>query len=508
MDKKITKRKHFEIFLLVAVFIISTCGLIYELVAGALASYLLGDSVRQFSFVIGIYLFSMGVGSYLAKFIKKNLFDRFIEIELLIGIIGGSSAVILFLLFQHVEHFQFLLYFFVFLTGCLAGMEIPLLMSILKDRVEFRELVSNVFTFDYIGALIASVLFPILLLPKLGVMGTSLFFGIINTLVGIVLCFYLKDELVKPKQLKLKSFGSLLILIVLLIYSNDILKFSENQLYANRIIYEHSTTYQRIVLTENKGNYQLFLNNNLQFNTKDEYRYHEVLVHPAMAAAKNPERILILGGGDGLAAREVYKYPNVKEITLVDLDEGMTNLFKTNEILVDYNKNSLNDPRTKIINTDAFIWIKNNTKQFDVVIIDFPDPSNYSLGKLYTTTFYRSLMQSLDSQAVVSVQTTSPYFAPKSFWCVNETIGSIYPNNQAYHTYVPSFGEWGFTLFSPEMKINLNRVVNKVDGLKYYDYDFKKLTDFPEDIAPREVDINRLDNQILVRYFDEEWSKI
>lgn len=508
MGKKISDSKHFELFLLVAVFIISTCGLIYELVAGALASYLLGDSVRQFSFVIGIYLFSMGVGSYIAKFIKKNLFDRFIEIELLIGIIGGSSAVILFLLFQHVDHFQFLLYFFVFLTGCLAGMEIPLLMSILKDRVEFRELISNVFTFDYIGALIASVLFPILLLPKLGVMGTSLFFGIINTLVGIVLCFYLKQDLVQPNRLKIKAFSCLFILIGLLIYSNDILKYSENKLYANQIIYEHSTTYQRIVLTEDKGNYQLFLNNNLQFNTKDEYRYHEVLVHPAMAAVKNPERVLILGGGDGLAAREVFKYPQVKEVTLVDLDEGMTKLFQTNEILVEHNKNSLNDSRMKIINTDAFIWIKNNTKKYDVVIIDFPDPSNYSLGKLYTSTFYRSLMQSLDPQAVVAVQTTSPYFAPKSFWCVNETINSIYPNNQAYHTYVPSFGEWGFTLFSPEMKINLNRVVNKVNDLKYYDYNFKKLTDFPEDIGPREVEINRLDNQILVRYFDEEWSKI
>lgn len=508
MDKSISKRKNFELFLLIAVFIISTCGLIYELVAGALASYLLGDSVRQFSFVIGIYLFSMGVGSYFAKFIKKNLFDRFIEIELLIGIIGGSSAVILFLMFQHVDHFQFLLYFFVFMTGCLAGMEIPLLMNILKDRVEFSELVSNVFTFDYIGALIASVLFPILLLPKLGIMGTSLFFGIINTSVGILLCFYLKDDLVKPIQLKIKSFACLFILAGLLVYSKDILKYSENQLYANHVVYEHSTTYQRIVLTEDKGEYQLFLNNNLQFNTKDEYRYHEVLVHPAMTASKKPQRVLILGGGDGLAAREIFKYPSVKEITLVDLDEGMTNLFKKNEVLVKQNNNSLNDPRMTIVNTDAFIWVKENKKKFDVVIIDFPDPSNYSLGKLYTTTFYRSLMQSLDSQAIISVQTTSPYFAPKSFWCVNETISSIYPNNQAYHTYVPSFGEWGFTLFSPEMKINLNRTLHKVNGLKHYDYDFKKLTDFPSDMAPRKVEVNRLDNQILVRYFDEEWSKI
>ncbi|MGE8426156.1 MAG: polyamine aminopropyltransferase, partial [Sphingobacterium siyangense] len=143
------KRNNLPIFLLLAVFIIATCGLIYELVAGALASYLLGDSVKQFSFIIGTYLFSMGVGSFLAKYITKNLFDRFIDIELMIGLIGGCSSVVLFLMFQRIEHFQFVLYFFVFLTGCLCGMEIPLLMNILKDRIQFRDLVSNVFAFDY-----------------------------------------------------------------------------------------------------------------------------------------------------------------------------------------------------------------------------------------------------------------------------------------------------------------------------------------------------------------------
>lgn len=508
MDKQPVARKNFEVFLLVAVFIIATCGLIYELVAGALASYLLGDSVRQFSFVIGIYLFSMGVGSYLAKYITKDLIDRFIDVELLIGIIGGSSAVVLFLLFQHVEHFQFVLYFFVFLTGCLCGMEIPLLMNILKDRVKFSDLVSNVFAFDYIGALIASVLFPILLLPKLGVMGTSLFFGMINILVGIALCIYLKNDLKRPKQMLSKALLCFFALVVMFIFSDQLMDYSESKLYSNSIIYKNSTQYQRIVLTEDKGNYQLFLNNNLQFNTKDEYRYHEVLVHPPMSITKKPEKILVLGGGDGLAVREVLKYPTVKKVTLVDLDEGMTKLFQTNEMLVQHNLNSLNDSRVDVINADAFIWVKENKSKYDVIIVDFPDPSNYSLGKLYTTNFYRALKESMHESTVVSVQTTSPYFAPKSYWCVQETIASIYPNTLPYHTYVPSFGEWGFSLFSPNMQINLNRVNHRVEGLKYYNYQFEKLTEFSEDMGPREVEINRLDNQILVRYFDEEWSKI
>ncbi len=504
MDKK----KNLSIFLLIAVFIISICGLVYELVAGALASYLLGDSVKQFSFIIGTYLFSMGVGSYLAKFIQKNLFDKFIEIELLIGVIGGTSSVLLFLLFQQVEHFQFILYFIVFLTGCLCGMEIPLLMNILKDRVQFKDLVSNVFAFDYIGALIASVLFPILLIPKLGVMGTSLLFGIINILVGIFLAFYLSKFLKNPTLMKVKAIVCFLFLCVVFAYSDNLLNYSENQLYGNNIIYKHTTNYQRIVLTNSGKDYQLFLNNNLQFNSKDEYRYHESLVHPAMSVSRNPKNILILGGGDGLAAREVLKYGEVEKVTLVDLDEGMTQLFQTNEILRKMNANALNSKKVEVINQDAFIWLKDQNQQYDVIIIDFPDPSNYSLGKLYTTAFYKRLRILMSPEAIISVQTTSPYYAPKSYWCVHATIASIFPNPQAYHAYVPSFGEWGFCLFSPDSSIDFTRVEQKVEGLKFYDYKFEKLTDFAGDMGKREVEINRLDNQILVRYFDEEWGKI
>lgn len=503
------KRNNLPIFLLLAVFIIATCGLIYELVAGALASYLLGDSVKQFSFIIGTYLFSMGVGSFLAKYITKNLFDRFIDIELMIGLIGGCSSVVLFLMFQQIEHFQFVLYFFVFLTGCLCGMEIPLLMNILKDRIQFRDLVSNVFAFDYIGALIASVLFPILLIPKLGVMGTSLFFGIINILVGVFLSFYLSKKLKNPIWIKMKSVSCLVLLSIVFFYSDDLLKYSESQLYGNNIIYKHSTPYQRIVLTENRGDYQLFLNNNLQFNTKDEYRYHEVLVHPAMSMAKDVSNVLVFGGGDGLAVREILKYPEVKKVTLVDLDEGMTRLFKTNELLVRYNQGSLNDPRVTVINQDAFIWAKSAKDKYDVMIIDFPDPSNYSLGKLFTNSFYQTLVALMTDNTMVSVQTTSPYFAPKSYWCIHETIGSVFPNNIAYHTYVPSFGEWGFCLFSINMQQRFTQLRRRVDKVRYYNYKFEELTNFPADMRTTEkVEINRLDNQILVRYFDEEWGKI
>ncbi|MBB1192663.1 polyamine aminopropyltransferase [Flavobacterium sp. SOK18b] len=505
MGKKFLK---FEYLLLFAVFTIATCGLVYELVAGTLASYLLGDSVKQFSFIIGVYLFAMGVGSYFAKFLTKNMLNTFVEIEILVGLIGGLSSVLLFLLFESVYSFQFILYLLVFITGCLVGLEIPLLMNILKDKVQFRDLVSNVFTFDYIGALLASILFPLVLVPKLGIMGTSLFFGMINVSIAIALCFLLKAELKSVYLLRTKAIGAFLILFVVYLFSNSILSYSEGKLYGENIIYSNATPYQRIVLTHDKSDYRLYLNNNLQFSSTDEYRYHEALVHPAMSMAKKVDNVLVLGGGDGLAVREILKYKDVKHVTLVDLDEGMTKLFQTNSVLTKFNQNSLNNPKVEVLNKDAFVWAKNTKKQYDVVVVDFPDPSNYSLGKLYSWSFYSTLKQILTPDAVVVVQTTSPYFAPKSFWCINKTMMEVFPQVDAYHAYVPSFGEWGFSIAMNGFKTNFNTVNRQVEGLRFYNYQFDKFNYFAKDMISKDIEINRLNNQILVRYFDEEWGKL
>ena len=502
MDKK---KLSFEILLLFSVFVIATCGLIYELVAGALASYLLGDSVKQFSFIIGVYLFSMGIGSYLAKFIQKDLIDKFIEIEILVGIIGGISSVVLFVVFNTTNHFEWLLYLFVILTGCLVGLEIPLLMNILKDRIAFKDLVSNVFAVDYIGALLASILFPLVLIPNLGILRTPLFFGLINISVAIFLSFYLKNELKRRWSLQVKSIVSFLILVVLFIFADRILSFSEEKLYGENIVYTHNSPYQRIALTRNDKDYRLYLNNNLQFSSADEYRYHESLVHPAMSMAKNIENVLVLGGGDGFAVRELLKYKEVKNITLVDLDGEMTKFFKNNVTMKSLNSNALNHPSVKIINEDAYIWVKKENKTFDVIIIDFPDPSNYSLGKLYSLQFYKELKRITTPETNVAVQTTSPYFAPKSFWSIKKTIEQVF-NATAYHVYVPSFGEWGYCLASQQPITN--KVQRKINGLRFYDYNFNTMAFFNKDMIAKDVEVNRLDNQILVRYFDEEWGRV
>jgi spermidine synthase len=504
MDKSLRKT---EVLLFISVFTIATCGLVYELIAGALASYLLGDSVRQFSFIIGIYLSAMGVGAWLAKFIQHRLLERFIEIELLVGLVGGFSAALLFAVFRSAGYFEFLLYGLVFLTGVLVGTELPLLMNILQHQVAFKDLVSNVFTFDYIGALLASLLFPLVLVPYLGLIQTGLLFGIFNVLIALLLCYRLETHITGLRLLRFKAWGALILLSVGMSCSNFLLEWSEGQLYAEQIIYTQSSEYQRLVLTRTRQEMRLYINNNLQFSSRDEHRYHEALVHPVLTKAPSVRNVLILGGGDGLAAREALKYPDVHQVTLVDIDPAMTRLFTENPLLTRLNRNALRDPRLQVVNSDAFVWLRTvNQQQFDAVIVDFPDPSNYSLGKLYTTTFYEALAGAMTDSALVTIQSTSPYFAPTSFWCIAHTLGEVFHTVYPYHVMVPSFGEWGF-LLAGKHDFDVHRSRRSPAQLRFYDHHMAPWLYFDQDMIERPTEVNRLDNQILVRYFTEEWAK-
>lgn len=493
--------------LLAAVFTIATCGLIYELVAGTLASYLLGDSVTQFSTIIGAYLFAMGIGSFLSRYFQSGLLQWFIRIELLVGLIGGFSSALLFIVFPLASSFRIILYSLVGITGILVGLEIPILMRILKDKVEFKELVSRVFTFDYIGALLASLIFPLLLVPHLGLIRTSLFFGILNIAVGWYLAYYFSKEIKQAVTLKAVAIFLLLAEMVAFVFSENIMAYSETMTYNDQVVYATSSPYQRIVITRNKRELRLFLNGNLQFSTADEYRYHEALVHPAMSSVDNPKNILVLGGGDGLAVREILKYPSVKKIVLVDLDREITKLFSTQEILKNINHSSLSDPKVSIFNEDAFIWLRKNNQLFDAIVVDFPDPSSFSIGKLYTTVFYQLLKRAIQPDGVVVIQSTSPYVAPKSFWCIDTTLQSAGFYTKPYHNIVPSFGEWGYIAASITEKKNW--FMSFPSSLKFLNQEtLKQMFIFPEDMkAHQSLEINKLNNQALVNYFEDEWGK-
>ena len=204
---------------------------------------------------------------------------------------------------------------------------------------------------------------------------------------------------------------SLLLLVIGFAASERILSFAEAQNYPDKVIYSRSSRYQRIVLTKSDHDLRLFLNGNLQFSSRDEYRYHEALVHPGLASVENPKNILVLGGGDGMAVREILRYPSVESVTLVDLDPDMTGLFSRQTALSELNGRSLLNPKVKVIHADAFVWLKENRRVFDFIAIDFPDPSNFSIGKLYTNTFYRFVRDALSEKGIAVVQSTSPYVA-------------------------------------------------------------------------------------------------
>jgi spermidine synthase len=494
------------------VFVIATCGLIYELLAGTLSSYVLGDSVTQFSIIIGIYLFAMGVGSWLSRFIDKRIAEKFIDVELAVAVIGGFSAPLLFLSFAHLSYFSIVLYGVVFLIGTLVGLEIPLLMRILKDELDFKDLISRVLAFDYIGALAASLLFPLFLVPKLGLNRTSLLFGMLNASVGIWGTWLLLP-LIKGNVTILRIKGALVLvfLAIAFIKADRLTTLAEDALFVDNIIYAKSSSYQRIIVTKGRTGYALFLNGNLQFNSFDEYRYHEALVHPAFAAfSGDAKRVLVLGGGDGLALREILKYPSVEFVQLVDLDPEMTGISKKVPALDELNKHSFDDPRVHVTNADAFVWLDaTQTEPFDVAIVDFPDPNNFALGKLYSTRFYYLLKAKLKPESSVVVQTTSPLIARRSYWCIISTLEAAGFVVKPYQTTVPSFGIWGYALAKLQPFEAPTKPPTDIELHFLNESSFAALFDFPADTTrpDSEIEVNRLDNQALVRYYEEEWRR-
>ncbi len=504
-----------EVALLASVFVVAACGLVYELAAGTLASYLLGDSILQFSTVIGTYLFAMGVGSYLSRFFERQLIAHFLRIELLVGLAGGLMPAALFAL-QSLSSpsFRFALYAMVMLVGTLVGLEIPLVMRILKrqfrgsgeERHGLKNLVSQVLTFDYLGALAVSIAFPLLLVPQLGLIRTGAFFGLLNAAVAVWALWLFRGELRRVASHAVACVLTIAALLVVFISADQVTTWAEDRFYADTVLFSESTPYQRVVVTASPQGVRLFLNGNLQFHSRDEYRYHEALVHPAMAAQGAAKRVLVLGGGDGMAAREILKYPSVEHVTLVELDPRMTALFSTQPLLRQLNHDALLSPKLQIVNADAFAWLEANVGSYDVIVVDFPDPTNFSIGKLYTSSFYRLIDQHLSASGYAVVQTTSPLIARQSFWTVATTVEAAGLTTMPYHAHVPSFGEWGFIVAS-RRPYRLPTALP--DGLRFLSVaDLPTLFNFPLDMARVPTEVNRLSNQVLVQTFEAEWGKV
>lgn len=505
---KETERKFDGRLLLVTTLIISICSIIYELIISSISSYLKGDSITQFSITIGLYMSAMGIGSYLSKYIKNSLFNKFVFVELSIGIIGGFSSFILFMTNIYTEIYSLIMYIIVIFIGILVGVEIPLLTRIIEENnSNIRVNLANIFTFDYIGGLIGSIAFPLILFPKLGFVTTSFLVGTINVLVATIIVIRYKEYIKNYKTIKNVCIILLLVISTFVLTSNILTKKIEQGLYRDDIIYSEQTAYQKIVITKHKDDLRLFLDGNIQFSTVDEYRYHESLVHIPFLYAKEHKRVLILGGGDGLAAREILKYNDVEEIVLVDIDKEMTDLCKENKQIVQTNENSLSNSKLQIINEDAYLYVSENKEKFDVIIVDLPDPNNESLNKLYTNVFYNYLKANLNDGGAVVVQSTSPYYAKKSFWCINKTMKTQFENVVPYHVQVPSFGEWGFNM---AINKNAERKSLEVKTKFLNEENIDSLFVFGEDekIDINNVEINDMFKPSLIQYYNtdvENW---
>jgi len=510
---KFFKSKTF--WLSLSIFLTGASGLIYEYILSTVSSYILGNSIEQFSITIALMLFAMGLAGYLQKFISdKNLILKFIGIEILISILGSFTVIIVYWSYTHLSNFYLFYYSFAFLIGFLIGLEIPVVLRInQKYKINLKENISYIYTADFIGAFIGALVWVYILLKYFSILQIGFIIGSINLIVALITFFiFSKEEEIN------KTVGAFILTVSILILFLNILGFSyskkleayfQRALFLDPVIYHKKTPYQDITITKNPKNNEirLYLNGNLQFSSKDERLYHELLVHPAIALMDNVQKVLVLGGGDGLAVRELLKYPNIK-ITLIELDKEM---IKTamDEPLRNLNEDAFFSDRVKIIYGDAFTTIDNLKKySYDLIIIDLPDPSNINLAKLYSYEFYKKIYSLLKENGLVAIQGTSPYFSPNTFSCINKTLKNTGFNLIKYHYSIPSFGDWGFFIaykHSPTiMNSKLSNFHLKTDNLYFLTEDlFKSSQIFPKNWikTKNKIEINSIFNPVIIKYY-------
>lgn len=494
--------------LLFSIFIAGLCSIVYELLIATTGSYFLGDSITQFSLTIGIYMAFMGIGSYVSRWIKDDtLLAQFIGFELVLALLGGSAVPLLYFAYAFGLPFQWVSGLLTALIGVLIGLEIPLLSRLMAKHYTLKANLSNVLSIDYFGALLATLLFPFLLLPWLGVFKTSLAFGLVNLSIALALLFYFSSGMKAATRARLKVGVSVVLLLLgaQFVFSHWLNKTWNAYIYEDTVVHSQQTSYQHIVMTRYKDDLRLFLNAGLQFSSIDEYRYHEALVHPAVIRSNTPKQVLILGGGDGLAVRELLKYPQIDNITLVDLDPAMAKLAKTHHYLVAQNQNAMNHEKVKVINQDGFVFLHNNSQRFDLIYIDLPDPKNVSLARLYSQQFYRSVKRSLSPQGIMVTQATSPFFARRAFWSIAHTVESAgFASTQPYHLNVPSFGEWGFVMACQSQCVPH---MAPPEALKFYSPHIEPaLFHFPSDMSASQEMISSLDKPEVLYYYLKGWK--
>lgn len=506
------KLKYTSTILKVALFATGLSGIVAEYTLSTLATYFLGDSTLQWTMTVSMMLFSMGLGSRISKYFEQNLLEKFVIIELLLSVIASNVTAIVYVFFALYDGTAFINYFLTITVGMLIGMEIPLVIRLNERFQSLKINISSALENDYFGSLAGGVFFAFVGLPYLGLTYTPIILGAINFSVAMVLVLVIWKEInsVQRNRFGIYALIALTILCLSAIYANAIVEWGDRIRYKDPIIYSEQSKYQKIVLTYAEGDYWLFLNGHQQLSTFDEALYHEPLVHPVMNMHVDPQKVLVLGGGDGAAVREVLKYEQVDSIILVDLDPSVTQLAMNHPVLLDINQNSLNHPKVQVYNEDGFTYLEKTQVAFDIIIADFPDPRTVDLGRLYSREFYWLCRNALKDNGLMVTQAGSPYYGEAAYECINKTIASTGMSTLKLHNQVVTLGEWGWIIGSKDTSHNLKNELLRIEmppvALSWLTKEsLKGLVSFGKQVFPPthdELTINQIHRPVLYKYYN------
>lgn len=546
-------------FLLLAIMAIgAACGMIYEYLIAHYAGRIIGSVDTAVYGMIGLMVVAMGLGAFYSRTVRCP-YTGFAWLEVLIALIGGSAVLMMAALFalsyvlpiqlQHAFGLHetvnvhggpvFMLkqfaetapYLIGLLIGFLIGMEIPFIARIRQelhdDRLEHNA--GTVYGADYIGGGAGAAIWILFCLNQPIIVSAALT-ALLNLVLGGIFLAYFHKRIKALRfliPLKLVSFSFLLLILV---NGSSWMNSMSNMLYSDRVVHSVNTKYQSLVLTQKPTGTtyppvtNLYINGHLQFSSSDEIIYHSYLVVPALLASARQNNILIVGGGDGLAAREVLRW-SPESVTLIDLDPTMIDIFQGKNVdlpawlstrLVGLNGNSLNDPRMNFMFGDAFKVVESLSgtgQYFDAIIVDLPDPNHPDLNKLYTDYFYAKLSDLLSADGVIAIQSTSPYHSKKAFLSIGKTVESTGLLVDQYHANVPSFGDWGWTIAAKAGATPKERLLSYKE--MPVDHPYLSLDQVMAGFAfsnsfyhqASQVDINRLNEPTLYAYHSEGWRK-
>lgn len=513
------KAINYSRLLKVSLFATGLSGIVAEYVLATMATYFLGDSIFQWTIILSLMLFAMGLGSRFSKRVDKKLIESYIILELLLSLVTSFSVILIYAIMPYISGLDYLIYGLSIIVGFLIGMEIPLVTRINGEYEELKTNISGMMENDYYGSLVGGLFFAFIGIRYLGLTYTPFVVGGINLIVALAVLYRFRS-MIQPssmKKLNLMAGGIAVLFIAGVVFSQPIVKYGNQARFSEKVIFSQQTAYQQITITKWQDHYQLYLNQGKQLSTFDEWMYHEPLVHPVMSLTKGPIDVLVMGAGDGCALRELLKYDRVTSITLVDLDSAITNVATEHPVFRRLNKDAYLSKKVRVINADAFNYLESNEVFFDVIIADFPDPRTVELNKLYSYEFYRLCSARLRSNGAFVTQSTSPYYTTKTFRCIEKTLGKAGFNTMPIHNHVYTFGEWSWiiaskTLSTSKMQERVHAMEpSTIEDLKWMTKEsLLLLTSFGQDLIKvdtSKLEVNSIHNPVVYKYYENgDWS--